>query len=177
MFGNFQVDNAACALTTFNVLSEIEGIKIDRRKAGEALEKTRWPGRFEKIQEDPLIVLDGAHNPSAMEEVEKTLETNFKGKKITVILGILADKNSGEMIEVLLKNPKASIILTGFDGPRQVASPKKLHENHPRTIEIDDWKEALETALMQKSDLILASGSLYFISDVRKYILGRGGLR
>ncbi|MFJ6965025.1 MAG: bifunctional folylpolyglutamate synthase/dihydrofolate synthase [Ligilactobacillus ruminis] len=177
LFGNFQVDNAACALTAFNVLSEIEGIKIDRRKAGEALEKTRWPGRFEKIHEDPLIVLDGAHNPSAMEEVEKTLETNFKGKKITVILGILADKNSGEMIEVLLKNPKASIILTGFDGPRQVASPKKLHENHPRTIEIDDWKEALEAALMQKSDLILASGSLYFISDVRKYILERGGLR
>ena len=55
LFGNFQVDNAACALTAFNVLSEIEGIKIDRRKAGEALEKTRWPGRFEKIQEDPLI--------------------------------------------------------------------------------------------------------------------------
>ena len=80
---------------------------------------------------------------------------------VIVILGILADKNSGEMIEVLLKNPKASIILTGFDGPRQVASPKKLHENHPRTIEIDDWKEALEAALMQKSDLILASGSLY----------------
>ena len=55
--------------------------------------------------------------------------------------------------------------------------PKKLHENHPRTIEIDDWKEALEAALMQKSDLILVTGSLYFISDVRKYILGRGGLR
>ncbi|WP_334115386.1 bifunctional folylpolyglutamate synthase/dihydrofolate synthase [Ligilactobacillus sp.] len=177
LFGNFQVDNAACALTAFNVLSEIEEIKINRQKAGEALENTRWPGRFERIQENPLIVLDGAHNPSAMEEIEKTLETNFKGRKITVVLGILADKSSDEMLEVLLKNPKASIILTGFDGPRQVASPKKLHERHPRTIEIDDWQEALETALMQDSDLILVSGSLYFIADVRKHILERGGLK
>lgn len=53
LFGNFQVDNAACALTAFNVLSEIEGIKIDRRKAGEALER---PGgrvdlkKFRKIR-------------------------------------------------------------------------------------------------------------------------------
>lgn len=175
--GSFQVDNAACALTAFNVLAEEEGFAVDAAGAGRALAATRWPARFEKIQDDPLIVLDGAHNPAAMREVRRTLETDFADTKVTIVLGILADKDSDEMLGELLKVGKASIILTGFNGPRKVASPERLHEKYLQTTEVDDWKEALEAAVSADGDMVLVSGSLYFISDVRKYILGRGGLR
>ncbi|SEM56355.1 dihydrofolate synthase / folylpolyglutamate synthase [Ligilactobacillus sp. WC1T17] len=170
--GIFQVDNAACALTALLVLGRLEHFEIDLELCRQGLAKTFWPARFEKLAEKPLLVVDGAHNPAAVAVLKETLNIDYAKQKIVVILGILADKDAAKMVEILLTIPNVTLILTTFNGPRQVISPGKLHARYSQTLFYDDWHDALKVAQKKQPELILMAGSLYFISEVRSEILG-----
>jgi len=92
----------------------------------EGLENVRWPGRLEIVKEDPLILIDGAHNPAAAGALSKAFKKLFYGKyrRIIIVLGIMGDKDVKGIMEPLL--PLASeIILTSPEYSR-AASPEKL---------------------------------------------------
>src|SRR4030042_1253954 len=91
--------------------------------------KTRWPGRLEVVKEDPLILVDGAHNPAAARALAKTLKSIFmkKYKRIVIILGIMADKDISGIMETLL--PIASEIILTYPDYSRAASPEKLAGN------------------------------------------------
>ncbi|MBM4137018.1 MAG: bifunctional folylpolyglutamate synthase/dihydrofolate synthase [Nitrospira sp.] len=94
----------------------------------EGLKNVRWPGRLEIINEDPPILIDGAHNPAAAVALLNALLRNFSGKyeKIILILGIMGDKDIKGIMEPLL--PLASEIILTAPHYERAASPAKLKE-------------------------------------------------
>ena len=87
--GRYQIQNAATALLAIEAL----GLKINESAIREGLRKTKWPGRLEIVSREPMIILDGAHNPAAAKRLREFLSENFHNKKIILVLGILSDKD------------------------------------------------------------------------------------
>lgn len=179
LMGDYQVENAATALTAFILFQEqLKGIKSDK-VIRDGLQKTEWPGRFELINQSPQIILDGAHNPPAMVAVTNFLKNRYKQQELYVILAILADKEFEKMVTELLSDAHIHLILTTFNGPgkRKPADPKTIFNQlskHDRVQIADNWQLALTIAMhsISADDVILITGSLYFISEVRQNLIG-----
>ena len=173
MLGAYQIDNAACALTAFLLVAKLEGFVPSSRDIKEALKQTNWPGRFEKINTEPLIVIDGAHNEAASLEIQTLLKTHFADKHIHILMAVLADKQADKMIAALAGLPNVTLVLTTFDGPRQVTSLEHYQMSFPMLKTVANWQEALMMIVQEMSsdELLLITGSLYFVSDVRNYFI------
>ncbi|MFT8460570.1 MAG: folylpolyglutamate synthase/dihydrofolate synthase family protein [Liquorilactobacillus ghanensis] len=172
LLGSFQPANAAVALTAFLLAAKQMQLNWQVGAVQQALAQTKWPGRFEPINQHPLVVLDGAHNLAAFQELRQTLQTYFKGVKVYAITAILADKQPQAMIAELLKVPQLELTLTSFAAPRPLAAEQQLAAAS-RTTYCPDWRQALVQTIQRMSadDLLLFCGSLYFISDVRHYFV------
>ena len=171
MVGDFQAANASVALTCFIVLLGKMGQSVQKSQLSKSLQRTSWPGRFEKVNDEPLIILDGAHNLPAMQEIVKTLRSKFASTKIYVLLAILQDKQFEQMIKELEKVANVTVVVTTFNSPRETFAPKTLAAKHPNLRAIDNWNEAMVGLVneMSADDMLLITGSLYFVSEVRKY--------
>lgn len=176
LLGQYQIDNAATALTAFLTYHQARHLPLDIAEIRAGLKHTVWPGRFERLNDEPLIAIDGAHNEPAMVEMAQLLRQHFAQQDITIILAVLADKQYDQMVKTLLQVRNVHIIVTQFQGPgkRAAATPQALEAadaSSKRVTMADNWPSALKTALGNVSgdSLILLTGSLYFISEVRQY--------
>lgn len=177
LLGDYQVDNAAVALAAYLTYHRQAQLPVNARDVRQALAKTTWPGRFERLNQDPLILIDGAHNEPAVTELAMTLRERFGQQTVYVIFAVLADKQHAQMIQTLAKLPNVHLMLTQFAGPnpkRQATAPSELAAELPAHHDAPvfaDWQAALVAATNQMSseDVLLMTGSLYFISDVRAY--------
>ncbi|WP_373879847.1 folylpolyglutamate synthase/dihydrofolate synthase family protein [Levilactobacillus brevis] len=176
LLGQYQIDNAATALTAFLVYHQQRQLPVSVTTIRQGLSHTAWPGRFERVNEQPLMVIDGAHNEPAMVEMAQLLRQHFGDREVYVILAILADKQYQQMVKTLLQVPNVHVVVTQFQGPgkRQAASPDALEQaatTHERLSSAPDWPSALKQVLatMSAEDVVLLTGSLYFISEVRHY--------
>ena len=176
LLGDYQVDNASCALAAFDLYLAAHPFRATEREIKAAMANTVWAGRFEPVNQDPLIVLDGAHNEPAVEELTTLLKKRFAGRDIYVLFAVLADKQHDQMLATLRTVPHLHIVLTTFEGPatRQVTDPDELAAKYAaddRIEVIPNWQLAIGQILQQISadDLFLITGSLYFISDVRHF--------
>ena len=177
--GDYQLQNASCALTIMSVVLSKLGLPVDLVAVKQGLEHLSWPGRMEVVNDEPLMILDGAHNLPGMQALTKTLRDDFTGRDIYVLLAVLADKQAELMLGELASLGNVHIFLTRFAGPygkrhsvdwHTIASQVKTH--YPLQI-IDDWQVALLKLSQELSadDVLLATGSLYFISDLRHLLL------
>ena len=91
LLGRHQTRNAALALKAAEVLRE-KGFSISDAALKRGLENTRWPGRLEVLSRDPVVLIDGAHNPEAAAVLKNTLDVYFPGRPVTFIMGVLMDK-------------------------------------------------------------------------------------
>ncbi|RXI79798.1 bifunctional folylpolyglutamate synthase/dihydrofolate synthase [Levilactobacillus suantsaii] len=176
LLGQYQIDNAATALTAFIQFQQLQHGQVVAATIRRGLAHTAWPGRFERLTTQPLIAIDGAHNEPAMVELAQLLHRHFATNEVYIILAVLADKQYTKMVHTLLTLPNVHLIVTQFNGPanRVVATPSELEDvvtTHDRISMAKDWPTALQQALRQMSaeDLLLLTGSLYFISEVRHY--------
>ncbi len=174
MLGDYQIHNAACALQaylTYQILLK-RHISVGDIKRG--LLNTRWAGRFEELNSSPMIVIDGAHNEPAVKELTKLINNHFDDKEVYIILAVLADKQYIKMIKLLLKIKNLHLILTEFEGVgnRKAADLEKLTTqlNNDSVDFIANWQLAIArtTSQMSDEDVLIITGSLYFISDVRR---------
>ncbi len=173
--GDYQVFNACNAFMTVEALKK-QGVFISEKAVINGIKKAYIKGRMDIVMKEPLFILDGAHNVGGIEYLELFLKKLKKenNKKITIIIGILKDKNYAEM---LLKITRFcdNIIFTEADNKRAVKS-KELFEagifkNKNIFIE-DDFRNAVNAALeiSDTNDCIICTGSLYLVGDVLKYI-------
>ncbi|AVK60769.1 bifunctional folylpolyglutamate synthase/dihydrofolate synthase [Lactobacillus sp. CBA3605] len=176
LLGDYQVDNAALALAAYLTYHQQQSLPVQARDIRQALSQTIWPGRFERLNESPLILIDGAHNEPAVQELATTLKSRFKQQTVYVIFAVLADKQHTKMIQTLAQLANVQLILTQFAGPnaRQVTAPATLEAELPSGYTAPifaDWQSALVhvTSEMSSDDVLLMTGSLYFISAVRAY--------
>lgn len=172
MVGRHQAENLKTALATLEILRKSGAVKLDREALYEGLKRARQPGRFEVISEDPLVIIDGAHNEAGAQALQETMAQHFAGKKILLVAGILADKEIDSIVKFLTKITD-HIIVTEPDNPRKLAAEKlagHVADFGVAAEAISDVEAAVHRAkeLADGYDVILFAGSLYLIGDVRR---------
>lgn len=173
--GGYQVANAATALAALELLSR-QGFTVDEASLRRGLAETRWPGRLEVLASEPLLIMDGAHNPAAMRQLADAVPEYFCYHRLILLLGIMADKDIQTMMrsiapladEVVLTRPA----LPRAADPRDLAGQLNQVPGFAGRVHVeDDMGRALEFALSLASpaDAVLVTGSLYTVSDARAY--------
>lgn len=173
--GKHQVFNAATALLAMSVLEAEKIVSITSEQTFKGLLDTLWPGRLEIIGLHPLTLIDGAHNVAAAKSLGETLRTHCADYSITLILGMLEDKDvDGFLSEVMPLVDR--VLLTKPLSPRAL-DPVKLKEKVDRypvdiIVEPSIAKASLKALeLSDSTDMILAVGSLYMIGEAREVLL------
>jgi dihydrofolate synthase / folylpolyglutamate synthase len=134
---------------------------------------TIWPGRIEKLQSNPDVYVDGAHNPSAARELATFLQENFAGRKIYILYGALRDKAVDEVAgllfpfaaEVIFTEPRTSRAISAA----QLADIAAHHASQSSVIA--DAERALDYVLSKATldDAVFVTGSLYLVGQLRHY--------
>ncbi|HHV61263.1 MAG TPA: bifunctional folylpolyglutamate synthase/dihydrofolate synthase [Firmicutes bacterium] len=176
LLGRHQVVNCATALGAVEVLAD-RGIATSEEAIRQGIEATRWPGRMEVVQRDPVVILDGAHNLDGIARlVEGLHEFRAKGLvpgRIKVVIGVSRDKPVVEMVRELASAAdefvatRARSSRLGGAEPEAIAQAARLL-GKPVEIEMDSI-EAVRRALTGAGpgDFIVICGSLYLVGDVR----------
>lgn len=180
--GGYQVVNASLAIAASESLVEF-GFKITGKSVREALKTAFFPGRFEVIKSDnKFIILDGAHNEAKMKAFLKALSEYFPHEKKTFIVGFKTNKDVLVMLTELFKEDKADFIFTqfhrsgGYAGSFSMAIAnlhqciKQINKAHDYRF-TDDIQQALDKTLRTHSEIVVVTGSLYLVGEVREYLL------
>lgn len=171
MKGYHQVQNAALALMAVDYLKQYYALVIEEIEIREGLKKANWPGRFEEISRSPHIILDGAHNPEGVQSLVDTLEEYYPNKRVHVLFAALEHKKIKDMLQPL-RNIAAQMTFTTFNF-KTAATGKALAAcaDFPANVE-EDWRNVLAAAKQHDENTVLVvTGSLYFISQVRNFFL------
>lgn len=166
----YQVDNASCVIEVVNVLNKYYDFKIGSKIVYDVFKNIIWQGRFEVLSSNPLVIIDGAHNNEGVATLVETLKT-YKQDKY-VLFSALVDKDTKNMISLLNDNSK-KLVITQFDFYRAM-SADDLASGFD--VEINyDYKNAIDEMFLKlnENEMLIITGSLYFISEVRKYILDK----
>lgn len=165
MLGRFQLKNLKTALLTIEILDG-EGFSVSEDKLSEGLRRCIWRVRFDIVNREPFIVLDGAHNTSAMEELVVSLRELFPRKRIILIFSCLSSKDIKGMASILQRYTD-DIILTGIDSER-AATISDLKDSFRKKVIVTEKMEdaiALGKELWDRDSLILVTGSIYLVSE------------
>ncbi len=162
----YQIPNSATAFEAAYLLRSM-GFKISDQAILDGLDSAHWKGRFEQVSDDPLIIIDGAHNAhgvAALKESVKRLP-----QPIFIVFSALRDKETDKMIIQML-DVTPHLIVTEFDFYR--ASTVELLAKDFPVEKIKDPIEAIKKGILRsKGGSLVITGSLYFISEVRQKIL------
>ena len=172
MKGSHQVGNAALALMAIMYVKTYLSFLIEEEEIRTGLQEAYWVGRFEKLQSNPDIIIDGAHNPEGIESLVKTVEAHYKDKNVIVLFTALGDKQLHNMVGQL-ETIADEIIFTTFAFDRAISADKLASYSQKESkLVFENWKEAIDTKveMIAENDVFIITGSLYFISEVRKYI-------
>ncbi|MCQ2513399.1 MAG: bifunctional folylpolyglutamate synthase/dihydrofolate synthase [Lachnospiraceae bacterium] len=172
LIGGYQLQNVAVALKVIEALRD-RGYTITEEAVRNGLAKTKWPGRFEVINKDPLFIVDGAHNPHGIKATTSSLKDIFKDEKLTFIFGVMADKDYMDMVNQVAPLAKEVLCVTP-DNPRalEAAELAKIYEGMGiPAIPCASIGEAVDMAFEKagKDGIICALGSLYQIGDIKRY--------
>lgn len=172
LIGDFQTRNAALALQTVHLYAAARGLKLNPADLRKGLLVSRWPVRLEKVSDEPLIVLDGAHNPQGMRALVDNLKRLFGHSQLTLIVGVLGDKAAEGMLRILAELPGRLYLVPVPDNARAVASTTYLLPKGVRAERFDSWQSAFAAYLQMHADEpLIVTGSLYLASAVRQTLL------
>ena len=172
LIGEHQINNSILALTVIKYLEGNKRLKVDDESIRKGLINTKWPGRIEKISENPLFIIDGAHNEDGALSLAKAIDKNFKYRNLTLLIGMLEDKDIDSVLDILI--PKFNkVITTTPDNPRAIDSSKlkdKILRYTDNVVDKNDIEKALNYTLESSSDndVIISAGSLYMIGSIRR---------
>ena len=165
LLGDHQARNCALVLKVIDVLID-KGYRIPVKSITLGLEHTRWPARFQVLKKKPVIILDGAHNPAAAIVLQDTVK-KYIGAKVTLIIGMLKDKDYATVLKNLLPIAKNIITVTPkSDRALDGKTLKELITNKPV-----EYKKSLQEALdaISSESPALITGSLYLAGEALRY--------
>jgi dihydrofolate synthase/folylpolyglutamate synthase len=170
--GKFQNRNAALSLAVIELL-ERKGFGFSSRHMVEGLRDTRWPGRMHVVSKEPLIILDGAHNPKAIRDLAQSIASDLNYRRLILVIGVMEDKDIAKIIKGVL--PIADYVIYTRPDYYRSASPERLMKEalplrKPGTI-VPVISDALHMAqeMAGPKDLILVSGSLFTVGEALTY--------
>lgn len=171
LLGHHQMENASLVLEAYDTLVA-QGFPISRKQVYQGLAKAFWPGRFEKVADEPLYYIDGAHNVASVERLVETLEGTFPGERFCFVIGMMKDKAYEKMIQQVEHLAKAFILVSpdpyrGFD-PVKVA--EELSKQGFEAIAMPNMTKVLEFVEKEvpKEDIVIQFGSLYLVGELKR---------
>ena len=175
--GTYQLENAALSIAAVDLLAQHHPIPLTQKRLATALARVTYPGRMEIVSKNPLVILDGAHNPAKMQALVHSLQSSYPDKRITTILGALGYKDVSKIVEIL-RPISAHFIATEPHLLGKRATPSHLLaemiQNLCPTTPVtfaEYVNEAIEQALanLNPDELLLITGSLYLVGEARAY--------
>lgn len=169
LMGSYQIKNAALALDAIEALREL-GYQLNDNAVYQGMKKAVWKGRFTIISKEPFIIMDGAHNQAAAEELVRSLKLYYPGKKFYYIFGMFRDKDYHQVIR--LTAPLAEYIITVEtpENPRALPAEelkKAVAEVNPSVEAAGSLRMAVNQVMEQidKDAVIVIFGSLSFLGE------------
>ena len=170
--GEYQLENAAVALECFLRFEKIFQLPVRESAIQKSFQTVTWPGRMEVVQQSPKVILDGAHNVHALKRFVETVKQNGEdGNQQIILFSALKRKHYKEMVDYLRKElPEVRLVVTTFD---YVGAIEKTDYPHSEVEFVEEAYPFIEDYLTQASskDTLWITGSLYFISFMRKFFV------
>ncbi|HGQ4159108.1 TPA: folylpolyglutamate synthase/dihydrofolate synthase family protein [Streptococcus pneumoniae] len=178
LLGLYQIENAGMAIALLDTFCQEDGRELASNDfLGQALEETSWPGRLEIVSRDPLMILDGAHNPHAIKALLVTLQERFADHHKEILFTCIKTKALEDMLDLLGAMPDTELTLTHFADSRATDESVLKEAAKARNLSYQDWHDFLEQNLTDKKEekqtVRIVTGSLYFLSQVRAYLMER----
>ena len=178
LLGLHQIENAGMAIALLDTFCQEDGREqASNHLLTQALEETSWPGRLEIVSREPLMILDGAHNPHAIKALLTTLQERFADYRKEILFTCIKTKALEDMLDLLGAMPDTELTLTHFDDSRATDESVLEEAAKSRNLSYQDWQDFLEQKLTDKKEekktVRIVTGSLYFLSQVRAYLMER----
>lgn len=178
LLGLHQIENAGMAIALLDTFCLEDGRELASNDLlGQALEEASWPGRLEVVSRDPLMILDGAHNPHAIKALLATLQERFADYHKEILFTCIKTKALEDMLDLLGTMPDTELTLTHFDDSRATDESVLEEAAKSRNLSYQGWQDFLEQKLTDKKEekqtVRIVTGSLYFLSQVRAYLMER----
>ncbi|APJ29743.1 dihydrofolate synthetase [Streptococcus pneumoniae] len=178
LLGLHQIENAGMAIALLDAFCKEDGRELASNDLiVQALEETSWPGRLEVVSRDPLMILDGAHNPHAIKALLATLQERFADYRKEILFTCIKTKALEDMLYLLEEIPDTELTLTHFDDSRATDESVLKEAAKSRNLSYQGWQDFLEQKLTDKKEekktVRIVTGSLYFLSQVRAYLMER----
>ena len=175
LLGLHQIENAGMALALLDSYCQATGRELpDNALVAQALEETSWPGRLEVVSREPLMILDGAHNPHAIKALLATLKERFTDYQKEILFTCIKTKALEDMLDLLETLSDTKITLTHFEDSRATDEKVLKELADSRNLNYQDWQEFLDQKLSEneeKKTVRIITGSLYFLAQVRAYLM------
>lgn len=169
LLGTYQPRNAALAITALQTLAQ-KGWNIPEDAIRTGLANVAWAGRFELLRTTPPFVLDGSHNVHGLAATAHSLRALFPAQKYTFVLGVMADKDVAEMLDIICPLAKRVVTVTP-NNPRALpakALAAQITARGVAAIAAHSIPQGVATAQsLAKNGVVCALGTLYFSADVR----------
>lgn len=170
LHGEHQLKNTSVVMEVLSAM-RARGWEIPDGAVREGLAKVSWPARFQILAREPLFILDGGHNPQCAEAMTQCLADLMPGQKVDFLLGILADKDYSQMIDILSPYA-ASFHCIAPENERALGAPALADNIRARGFETyayDDLAGAIGSVLTQAADAgrpAVCFGSLYLAGEI-----------
>ncbi|WP_419956020.1 bifunctional folylpolyglutamate synthase/dihydrofolate synthase [Neobacillus niacini] len=172
MIGQYQTENASLAVMAVQAINQDGDFSICEEDIRTGLKKAYWPGRFEILSHRPIVIIDGAHNDEGISVLVKELSTRYSNYHINIVFAALKDKKLDQMI-AQLDQVADEISFVSFDFPRaaQAKDLFAISKSKNKAME-DKWDIHLAEIInsLKNDQILVVTGSLYFISEVKLYL-------
>jgi dihydrofolate synthase/folylpolyglutamate synthase len=172
LLGDFQLENATVAVAVLEILASA-GFAISPTNITQGLSRVEWPGRFQILQQNPTVLVDGAHNVASMRRLASNIKAYFTYKRIFLVFGTSSDKDiPGIINELCPLSPQ--VIVTRTTHSRAATISTLAAEFNKQGIEPETREtvsEAISRALSlaDKTDIICVTGSLFIVAEALNY--------
>ena len=169
LMGSYQIKNAALALEAIEALRKL-GYELNDKAVYQGMKTAVWKGRFTVISKEPFIIMDGAHNQAAAEELVRSLKLYYPGKKFYYIFGMFRDKDYHQVIRLTAPLAEHIVTVETPENPRALPAEelkKAVAEVNPSVEAAGNLRMAVNQVMEQidKDAVIVIFGSLSFLGE------------
>lgn len=170
--GEHQIKNTSLAIVAAKLVSKQDD-RINELALHIGVANTLWPGRLERIQQQPDIILDGAHNPNGAEALRKALDKYYPGKQVHFVFGMMGDKDMSGVIKLLIHADDVVYTVRADQGSRAASAADLAKLVGGNAMPEDSLAEAYGKALQGagKDGIVCVCGSLYLVGEFKKMLL------
>ena len=171
LLGQQQTENAALAIDLLDRYCQLQDLPLlHTTDLQTALDQVSWPGRMEILSKEPLILIDGAHNPHAMKRLVDNLNSRYPDIPKDILFACINTKEETTMVRQLKQVKNAQLTLTSFEDSRAIPAQRMQELAQAENLDFQAWQAFLKEKENGQRMLVI-TGSLYFLAQVRPHLV------